>query len=251
MRWRHPTRGFIPPDHFIPLAERSGVMPLLTARVVELAIAQAVSWRDLGIDLPVAVNISTTDLIGDELVEVIATLLARHRLDPSMLLLEITERMATNQVDEATRTLNGLREMGVRISLDDFGTGYSSLARLSTLPVDEIKIDRIFVAAMSANDSAVSIVRALIDLAHALRLPAIAEGVEESDQWRLLAQLGCDGVQGWHIARPMPAQEATDWLRARLSIAPPEPLAAVAEPSAPAASTGTVPVPLPVTASVG
>ena len=201
-----------------------------------------------GIALPVAVNIYTTDLIGDELVADIATMLERHRLDPSMLLLDTTERMATNQVEEATRTLNALREMGVCISLDDFGTGYSSLARLITLPVDEIKIDRVFVAAMSDNDSAVSIVRALIDLAHALQLPAIAEGVEESDQWRLLAQLGCDGVQGWHIARPMPAREATEWLRARLSVAPPEPLTTVPEP---AAVETRVAEPDPVAASVG
>jgi diguanylate cyclase (GGDEF)-like protein len=229
VRWNHPLRGFVPPDEFIPLAERSGVMALLTRRVVELAVTQAVVWRDLGLELPVAVNVSPTDLVDETLVEGIAGLLNDHELDPGMLLLEITERMATNEVDEATRTLDRLRELGVRISLDDFGTGYSSLARLSSLPVDEIKIDRVFVTAMSRNEAAVSIVRTLIDLAHALHLPAIAEGVEESDQWRLLAMLGCDGLQGWHVARPMPAADATEWLCARLSHEPPKPLPTTVE----------------------
>jgi EAL domain-containing protein (putative c-di-GMP-specific phosphodiesterase class I) len=135
-----------------------------------------------------------------------------------MLQLEITERMATHQTEVANTTLRRLRELGVTISLDDFGTGYSSLLRLHTLPVDEIKIDRVFIAAMSEGAESIGIVRALVDLAHALGLPAIAEGVETQDEWQVLDSLGCDGVQGWHVAMPMPHAQATAWVRARSSL---------------------------------
>ncbi len=231
VRWQHPVRGDIPPDRFIALAERSGVMPLLTAKVLELAIAQSTEWRGLGIDLPVAVNVSPTDLAGDKLVEVIDRLLRHFRFDPNLLTLEITERMATSEVEEAQHTLAQLHERGVRISLDDFGTGYSSLARLTSLAVDEIKIDRAFVADMARGEESVSIVRTLVDLAHARGLPAIAEGVENHEQWRVLAALGCDGVQGWHVAYPMPAGEATAWIRSRLAYGPLPPIAGVGRPS--------------------
>jgi EAL domain-containing protein (putative c-di-GMP-specific phosphodiesterase class I) len=137
-----------------------------------------------------------------------------------MLQLEITERIVTHAMDEVKRNLAELHALGVSISLDDFGTGYSSLLRLSSLQVDEIKIDRGFISAMSQGDRAIGIVRALIDLAHTLGMPSIAEGVETAAEMRLLESLGCDGVQGWHVARPMPADEVTSWLRQRSSVAP-------------------------------
>jgi diguanylate cyclase (GGDEF)-like protein len=214
LRWPHPVRGYVPPDEFIMLAERSGIMPMLTARVVELALEQVARWRDDGLLVPVAVNIAPTDLLGDGLIEVVADALRRHELPAGLLQLEITERIVTHHLESAKATLRRLRDMGITISLDDFGTGYSSLMRLSTLHVDEIKIDRGFVSAMAEGDRGLGIVRALIDLAHALGLPAIAEGVETSAEMGQLRSLGCDGVQGWHIARPMPAAEATEWLRA-------------------------------------
>lgn len=220
VRWEHPTRGPIAPDRFIPLAERSGVMPLLTARVIELAMMQSAAWRELGIRLPIAVNVSPSDLAGGTLVALIDGLLLRHEMDPALLMLEITERMATSELDDAERNLAHLHERGVRISLDDFGTGYSSLARLSSLAVDEIKIDRVFVEHMAQGAAAVSIVRTLVDLAHSRGLPAVAEGVEDHEQWRILAGLGCDGIQGWHVAPPMPAAEATAWIRSRLEYGP-------------------------------
>lgn len=216
VRWRHPERGYIPPDHFIPPAERSGIMPQLTARVVSLALAQMAAWRDQGLHIPVAVNISPTDLIGDDLVDVVAGELADHDLPAEMFQLEITERIVTHQLEESQRTLHRLREMGVTISLDDFGTGYSSLLRLSSLPVDEIKIDRVFVSRMHEGPRSLGIVGTLVELAHALGVPAIAEGVETAEQQRQLEELGCDGLQGWHIARPMPRDAATAWIRNRL-----------------------------------
>jgi diguanylate cyclase (GGDEF)-like protein len=220
-RWTHPVRGNIPPDRFIALAERSGVMPILTARVVELALQQSVTWQRLGIALPIAVNVSPNDLSGDRLVPLIDSLLQRYGVDPSMLVLEITERVSTTQIDDAIRNLDRLQALGVRISLDDFGTGYSSLARLRMLRVDEIKIDRMFVSALTDCDEGASIVRALIDLAHARHLPVVAEGVENAEQWRLLADLGCDVIQGWQVAHPMAAEDATAWIQARLAYTPP------------------------------
>ena len=228
VRWRHPTQGYIEPERFIALAERSGVMSELTARVIELALEQSLRWRTLGVELPIAVNVSPTDLIGTAFVTLVSSLLLRYEVDPSMLVLEITERMATDQIEEVRLTLDELRARGVRISLDDFGTGYSSLLRLSSLNVDEIKIDRAFVAAMSEGDGGVSIVRTIIELAHGRGMIAIAEGVEHPEQWRVLAALGCDGIQGWHVARPMPTEQTTAWVNSRLAQGPPARLPSVA-----------------------
>ncbi len=220
VRWRHPVRGFVPPDEFIPLAEGSGIMPLLTERVISLALAQIACWRDAGMTVQVAVNIAPTDLTGSELPFVVARGLRHYDLPPGMLQLEITERIVTHAVEAVKRNLAELRSLGVSISLDDFGTGYSSLLRLSSLPVDEIKIDRGFISAMSQGDRAMGIVRALIDLAQALGMRSIAEGVETADELRMLKSLGCDGVQGWHIARPMPADDVTAWLQERSCAVP-------------------------------
>jgi diguanylate cyclase (GGDEF)-like protein len=217
VRWRHPKHGYIAPDQFIPLAERSGIMPQLTARVVSLAVAQLVQWRNDGINVPVAVNVSPTDLVGDDLPDLVAQKLAQHDLPAGALQFEITERITTHRLEQSNRTLDRLRAMGVTISLDDFGTGYSSLLRLSSMRVDEIKIDRAFVASLNDGSQAVGIAGTLINLAHALGVPAIAEGVETEEQLRKLDELGCDGFQGWHIARPMPSDVATEWIRERMS----------------------------------
>jgi len=216
IRWRHPSRGYIPPDEFIPLAERSGVMPLLTERVVRLALDQMARWRAAGLQVPIAVNVAPTDLVGDRLPRAVADGLREYGLPARMLRMEITERVVAG--DETSTTLQELRAMGVTISLDDFGTGYSSLLRLNALPVDEIKIDRGFVSRLTHGERAIAIVRALIDLAHALPVPAIAEGVETEEELQLLKSLNCDGVQGWHIARPMPRDLATNWLLERSAV---------------------------------
>jgi diguanylate cyclase (GGDEF)-like protein len=214
IRWQHPQRGFVPPDEFIPLAERSGLMHLLTDRVVTLALAQLAEWRAQGLNVPVAVNISLTDLLGGRLADLVLTGLRQYGLPPGMLQLEITERVVAQQTDELNSVLLKLEDMGVTLSLDDFGTGYSSLLRLQSLPVSEIKIDRAFVSRLSEGSSAVGIVRAITDLAHALGMPAIAEGVETEAEWCALRELGCDGAQGWYIAAPMPPAQATEWIRA-------------------------------------
>jgi EAL domain-containing protein (putative c-di-GMP-specific phosphodiesterase class I) len=221
IRWDHAERGFISPDAFIPLAERSGIMPLLTERVIDLALAQMARWRDDGLDVPIAVNISPTDLLGSRLPGLIASLLQRYDLPAGLLQLEVTERVMTEDSHGLEPVLQRLDELGVTLSLDDFGTGYSSLVRLQALAVNELKIDRAFVSQLSQGQAATAIVRAFVDLAHAMDIKAIAEGVETQQEWDLLARLGCDGAQGWLIARAMPATDATQWLRQHLEIAIP------------------------------
>jgi predicted signal transduction protein with EAL and GGDEF domain len=221
LRWRHPEYGNVPPDQFISMAERSGIMPVLTERVISLALAQVARWRAAGYDVQVAVNVAPTDLVGDVLPEVVARELAAHGVPADNLRLEITERVMSHRLDRTAGSLTRLRDMGVTISLDDFGTGYSSLLRLNSIPVDEIKIDRAFVVRLADSPQAAGIVKTMIALAHGLGIPAIAEGVETAGQLQLLQAMGCDGVQGWHVARPMPAPAATEWLAARLPQAAP------------------------------
>jgi diguanylate cyclase (GGDEF)-like protein len=216
IRWDHPMRGFVAPDEFIPLAERSGIMPQLTERVVSLALSQMAEWRHEQFNVQVAINVSVTDLAGGRLPSLVSDGLRAHGLPAGMLQLEITERVVAQEPDELNLVLQELAELGVTLSLDDFGTGYSSLLRLQSLPVDEIKIDRAFVSRLSAQDSAPGIVQAVIDLAHALGVPAIAEGVETEQEWTTLRALGCDGAQGWHIAAPMTPAAMTDWIRRHL-----------------------------------
>jgi diguanylate cyclase (GGDEF)-like protein len=213
IRWKHPQRGYIPPDEFIPLAERSGLMHLLTDRVISLALAQIADWRDLGLHVPVAVNVSLADLLGGRLVDLVLTQLREYGLPAGMLQMEITERVVAQETEELNGILRDLEAMGVTLSLDDFGTGYSSLLRLQSLPVSELKIDRAFVSRLAEGAAAVGIVRAVVDLAHALGMPAIAEGVETENEWHVLRALGCDGAQGWHIAIPMTADRTTQWLQ--------------------------------------
>jgi diguanylate cyclase (GGDEF)-like protein len=223
IRWEHPERGFVPPDEFIPLAERSGIMPQLTERVIALAMRQVADWRALGLRVQVAVNVSVTDLAGGRLAGQLADGLREFGLPAGALQLEITERIVAEAPEELTAVFAELAAMGITLSLDDFGTGYSSLLRLQSLPVDEIKIDRAFVSRLTGDHPEPSIVRAVIELAHALGVPAIAEGVENEQEWAALCALGCDGGQGWYLAPPMSGSEATDWIVTHQDSAPPAP----------------------------
>jgi diguanylate cyclase (GGDEF)-like protein len=212
VRWRHPTRGLILPDDFVPLAESTGLMKKLTATVVDTALAQAADWWARGLQVPVAVNVSARDLHGTGLARTVAEGLERHGLPAEAIRLELTERIL---MAEPARVADGLAELdrvGVRLSLDDFGTGYSSLVLLQRLPVSEIKVDRSFVQRMAVSSEDVTIVRSIIDLAHALGIDAVAEGVENDAAWDTLGALGCDSAQGWYIARPMSADAVTEWL---------------------------------------
>ena len=212
VRWHHPQRGLVMPDEFIPMAEHSGLMAPLTEHVIDESLAQVAAWRQAGLEVPVAVNVSMRDLGGRDLVGVVARALERHDLPASMLLLELTERVLTRDSGEVNATLNALRRLGVAASLDDFGTGYSSMVLLKRLPIAEIKIDRSFVSRLTADPGDVTIVASIIDLAHGLGMTAVAEGVESQQVCDVLRDLGCDAVQGWYVSRPLDADNATAWL---------------------------------------
>jgi diguanylate cyclase (GGDEF)-like protein len=215
VRWEHPVFGSIGPEEFIPIAESSGLIGRLTTQVLDTSLAACASWRAAGRDLCVAVNLSTRSLQDADLVADVARLLVRHDVPADRLTLEVTEGSVMADPDRAVAVLHDLRELGVRLSVDDFGTGYSSLSYLQRLPVQEVKIDRSFVAALDAGSENVAIVRAIIDLGRNLGLEVVAEGVEDQATWNRLASLGCDLVQGWHLARAMPIDDLLPWLAAR------------------------------------
>lgn len=215
VRWVHPDRGRVPPDEFIAIAESSGLMPRLTEYVLETALAQVARWRAMGLEVPVAVNVSPRDVHSPGFAGAVAARLARHRVPPGALQLEITEHVLLEDPQRAADTLAGLTAHGVKMSLDDFGTGYSSLVHLRRLPVSELKIDRSFVARLAVDTEDAEIVRCTLDLAHSLGLLVVAEGVEDDETWERLRDLGCDAVQGWLVAAAMPPDETTAWLRAR------------------------------------
>ncbi|PRX23025.1 putative bifunctional diguanylate cyclase/phosphodiesterase [Actinoplanes italicus] len=212
VRWQHPARGLLSPDVFIPLAEDSGLIDLVTVEVLDQALAQIRRWEDLGHELPVSVNIPARSLTDATFPGVVDAALVQHGVRPGLLTLEITESAMIADLLRAGETLNELRKLGVKISIDDFGTGYSSIAHLRDMPPHELKIDRSFVMKMSENSRDESIVRAVVDLAKNLRLRVVAEGVETESALRTLGDLGCHEAQGYHISRPVPAAELTDWL---------------------------------------
>jgi predicted signal transduction protein with EAL and GGDEF domain len=223
VRWRHPTRGLVLPDDFVPLAEQSGLMQRLTDFVLETALSQAAEWARQGMSVPIAVNVSMRDLHDTQFTERLGAGLRRHGVDPELLCLELTERVLMADVARAGATLEELDAIGVRISLDDFGTGYSSLVLLKRLPVREIKVDRSFVKRLGAEGGAqddATIVRSIIDLGHSLGLTVVAEGVESQATLDRLRTFGCDRAQGWHLSPALPALDVTSWLRNREATAP-------------------------------
>ena len=211
-RWIHPEQGFIPPDVFIDIAEQTGLIQPLTDWVLRTAIEQCSKWLKMGVHITVSVNLSARNLHDETLGQQVANLLNYWSIAPDQLCLEITETSMMTDPEHARLLLDGLDKLGVRISIDDFGTGYSSLAYLKQLPVDELKVDKSFVLAMSTDESDASIVRATVGLAHDLGLEVVAEGVEDQNAQDELEKLGCEFIQGYHFARPMPAEDLTPML---------------------------------------
>jgi diguanylate cyclase len=210
VRWEHPTRGLVPPDRFIPLAEQTGQIVPIGRWVLRESCLQIMRWRrDFPDKAPqgLSVNLSVRQLYDPGLLEDVAEALRESQLEPSSLTLEITESMLIDDTDRGTRVLEQLKAMKVKVALDDFGTGYSSLSYLRRFPVDSIKIDRSFVQEMATSPTSEALVRAIIDLSHSLNLVTIAEGIETNKQEAILARLGCDFCQGFLIARPMPADK--------------------------------------------
>jgi EAL domain-containing protein (putative c-di-GMP-specific phosphodiesterase class I) len=214
VRWPHPTRGVVPPDEFIPLAEQTGVIGPLTELVIRKALRQAADWAARGIALTMAVNVSATNLLEDGWTEGVLAALERHGVRPDRFVVEITEDVLMTDPDRSLTALAVLSAAGVRVALDDFGTGYSSLSYLKRLPVDELKIDRSFVFEMGTDPADAAIVQTAVDLGRRLGISVAAEGVEDADTLRRLTEYGAMTAQGFHIARPMPAHDLEEWLAA-------------------------------------
>jgi diguanylate cyclase (GGDEF)-like protein len=212
LRWRHPTRGTISPEELIKVAEHTAVMRLLTLRIVDDVVEQVAKWTAAGVSLRASINVSVRDLHTGEVAERLSDQLRRYGVPARQLQLEITEGALMADPQRVLATLAALERLGVAISLDDFGTGYSSLQHLRRLPLAEVKVDRSFVLGMAHDADDASIVASIVELAGALGLRVVAEGVEDEPTWRLLVAAGCQVAQGWFYARPMPGDEVLSWL---------------------------------------
>lgn len=211
LRWQHPRRGTLLPEEFLPAAERAGMMRKLSNRVLSMALQQVRCWREQGLTLTVAVNLSTTNLLDTELVGTVERLLANHDLPANALILEITESALVDSV-RSRNTVTALQRLGVRISIDDYGTGWSSLARLQEVSVDELKLDRIFVSRLPYDTRSVAIVRSTVALACNLGADLVAEGVENEATLDALRRYGCMITQGFVHTPPLPPEELLDWI---------------------------------------
>lgn len=214
-RWHHPTKGAIPPDRFIPIAEQSGSMTELGDCVLRMAISQVRCWTEGGMQLPVAVNVSPVQFEAPDLVRDILGCLDRFAVDPALVELEITETLAMFDYASSKRRIDELRAEGVRVAIDDFGTGYSNLSQLARLSIDTVKIDRSLINGIGQNSKAEAMLDATVNIARALGHNIVAEGIETLEQLIMLRELGCDQIQGFYIARPMTASDLGSWLSSR------------------------------------
>ena len=207
LRWPHPRLGYIPPLEFLPLAEEGGLMRPLTTLVMDRALTQCARWRAEGQNLAVAINVSATNILDADFVDIVRQQLHHHQLPPNALVVEITETTLISDFERCKRVTGELTDLGCMVSIDDFGAGFTSLAYLSRLAVGELKLDRTFLSGLTGEDGMrdLDLVRATIQLAHALGLVVVAEGVEERSTLDLLQAIGCDLAQGYHIGRPAPA----------------------------------------------
>jgi diguanylate cyclase (GGDEF)-like protein len=215
VRWQHPQLGLLFPADFIPIAEREAIMRDLTINVLDRALAQQRRWREGGYRIPVAVNLSAASLLDSRLPDDVQSLVTLHDTDPADLELEITEDTLMQDPNRALAVIARISELGVTFSLDDFGTGYSCLAQLKRLPVRSLKIDRSFIMNMTNSAEDANIVRSAIQLGHSLNLAVVAEGIECSEHLRQLEDFGCDVAQGFHLGRPVPAEDIPRWLQTR------------------------------------
>ncbi|WP_432760132.1 bifunctional diguanylate cyclase/phosphodiesterase [Lysinibacillus zambalensis] len=210
VRWRHPTRGFVSPEQFIPIAEESGLIIPLGKWILETACAQAKIWREQGLPpMKVAVNLSIGQLFQQDLVHMVQEILQCTKLEPKYLQLEITESMTMN-IDQITQLLHELKTIGIQIAVDDFGTGYSSLSYLKDFPIDCLKIDRTFVRNIQHNPNDEALVSMILSMAKHLRLKVVAEGIEEVEQLAFLIDGGCDYIQGYLFSKPISAEEISN-----------------------------------------
>jgi EAL domain-containing protein (putative c-di-GMP-specific phosphodiesterase class I) len=214
LRWYHPTMGNIPPGEFIPLIEQTALAGALTDWVMDAALWQVTMWRGEGVRVPVSINISGANLEEEDFVQRLKQGLERHNLAPTAIQLEFTESALIRMRRRVFERLKEIKALGVTCAIDDFGTGYSSFSYLQNIPADIVKIDRSFMAAIDSLERDQILVRAMIDMAHDLKYRVVAEGVETQATYDFLAEAGCDEVQGYHISRPLTANDFRDWLAA-------------------------------------
>ncbi len=213
IRWRHPARGVLPPDEFIPLAEETGLITEIGRWVLAQACAQCARWRASGYPIGIAVNVSARQLDSDEMIADIEGALSRGGLDPGALTIEITETMLMGNVEDTARRLIAIKALGVRIAIDDFGTGYSSLGHLKRFPVDALKIDRSFISGLGDSQEGGTLIRTLVQLGKALSIETFAEGIEQQQELSLLREEECEGGQGFLYARPLDVDATEAFLR--------------------------------------
>ncbi len=212
IRWHHPEYGFVPPDSFIPIAEKTGTIRLVTTWVIGKAMQQWAQWRAMGIEFTISINVSTYDLGDSSFVALVKQKLEKYNVTPSNIILEVTENSTMQDPGTSMTILNHLSALGVLLSIDDYGTGYSSLSYLKSLPVDEIKIDKSFVMNMDTDRDNSVIVKSTIDLAHNLGYRVVAEGIENKTIYAMLQAYNCDTAQGFFMSQPLPAHEIENWL---------------------------------------
>jgi len=215
-RWIHPKRGLVSPGEFIPVAEDTGLIVQLGTHILEEACTTLNEWRKQSKDaeqLTMAVNISARQFMEPKLVSEVETILKKTGLPPEMLKLEITETVVMNDAVESTGRLNSLKSLGIKLAIDDFGTGYSSMSYLQKFPMDQLKVDLSFVRRMEEAPENIEIVRAIVNMAHSLRLRVVAEGIETERQRDLLYSLQCDYGQGYLYSKPVPKAEAAELLK--------------------------------------
>jgi diguanylate cyclase len=212
VRWRHPTDGLLSPIAFLPAARRAGLMPLLSAEVVRLAVAHAATWRRAGLDLRVAVNCAPPELLSGVFLPRLTEAVVATGLPPDRVILELTEDSLIVEPERARELIQDVRDFGVQISIDDYGTGFSSLAYLRDFAVDELKLDRSFVSAIGVDERSRMIVASTIQMATALGLRTVAEGVEDASTAADLIAMGVTSLQGFRISRAMPARDVAAWI---------------------------------------
>lgn len=219
-RWHDPACGYIPPDAFIPVAEREGQIWPLTLSILNQSLAQLASWRQRGLDLSIAVNLSPSLLSQADLVEQIGAQLLRHGVRPEQVMLEITESSVVAYQGSALGALARLRMQGYGLSIDDFGTGFSSMQQLARIPFTELKIDRSFVDGAHRQNHLRVILQSAIEMGKRLSIISVAEGVETMEDWALLQGLGCGQAQGWLIGKAMPGDDIPVWLKQHVTRLP-------------------------------
>lgn len=217
-RWRHPAKGLIAPGSFISVLEVNGLIDDLTETLLRIASASCRQWRAAGMDMTVSVNLSLTMLSDTTLADRMRSVVESQDLDPRHVVFEVTESAAAANLAKALENLSRLRMKGFGLSIDDFGTGYSSMERLARVPFTELKIDRTFVHNAHERESSRAMLESSLDVARKLKITAVAEGVENREQWEVLRDLGCPQAQGYYVAKPMDARDFGAWLRERREV---------------------------------